>query len=126
MPYEFLNNNHLAQYAQLSTDPTPEQPIDCFRLTFEDHKLAHAKLEPHNRLGLGVQLGTLRFLGTFVPNPTAVPNVVVRFVAEQLGITDTRVLKAYLKRRRTRFEHAQAIREHLGYKDFDPQHRHLP
>ena len=120
MPYEFLNDNHLAQYAQFTADPTPEQLIDCFRLTFEDHKLAHAKLEPHNRLGLGVQLGTLRFLGTFLPDPTTVPNVVVRFVAEQLGITDTRVLKAYLKRRRTRFEHAQAIREHLGYKDFDP------
>ncbi len=58
MPYEFLNDNHLAQYGRFTTDPTPDQLIDCYRLTSEDHKLAHAKLEAHNRLGLAVQLKT--------------------------------------------------------------------
>jgi hypothetical protein len=39
-----FTTQRLERHAQFSTDPTPEQLIDCFRLTFEDHKLAHAKL----------------------------------------------------------------------------------
>lgn len=119
MPYEFLSDQHLAQYGQYAADLTPQQLVDCFHLSVEDYALAHAKLEPHNRLGMAVQLGTLRFLGTFVSDLSAVPRVAVRYVAEQLGITDTRVLRAYQKHERTRFKHAEAIRRHLNYKEFD-------
>jgi hypothetical protein len=94
--------------------------MDFFRLSGDDFKLVHPKMEPHTRLGMAIQLGTLRFLGTFLPDPTAVPRVVVRYVAEQLNIRDARILGKYLSRRRTRFEHAAQIRDHLGYKVFGP------
>ena len=46
------------------------------------------------------------------------PKVVIRFVAEQLAIRDTRILQQYLRRKQTKLDHTRAIREHLGYKDF--------
>ena len=73
MPYEFLSDQHLAQYGQFTSDPTSQQLVDCFRLSEADHKLVHTKMEPHNRLGMAVQLGTLRFLGTFCPIPLLYP-----------------------------------------------------
>ncbi|MGW3134934.1 DUF4158 domain-containing protein [Streptomyces sp. NPDC001139] len=38
-----------------------------------------------NRLGWAVQFGTVRYLGTFLDNPQDGPDVVVDYVAEQLG-----------------------------------------
>lgn len=119
MRFEFLTDQHLAQYGQFAGDPSPEQLVGCFGLTEADYRLIHARLEPHHRLGMAVQLGTLRFLGTFVSDVMTVPRVAVRFVAEQLGITDLRVLRTHQNHERTRHKHAGAIRHHLGYKDFD-------
>jgi hypothetical protein len=39
-----------------------------------------------NRIGWAVQLGTIRYLGTFLDNPEEVPAVVTSYVAEQLGL----------------------------------------
>ena len=119
MPFEFLNDDHLAQYSQFNSDPSPEQLAQYFQLNAEDRKLIVAQYEPHNRLGMGLQLVTLRFLGTFLADPTDVPRVIIRFMAEQIGITDTRNLKKYLKRKQTKFDHADRIRNYLNYKDFD-------
>lgn len=48
-------------------------------------------------LGCAVQLSTLRFLGTFLPEPTQVPAVVAQTMATQLGI-DLNELAGYRKR----------------------------
>ena len=75
----------------------------------------------HNRLGFALQLGTARFLGTFLPDPLDVPWPVVEYPAEQLGVADVSVAKRYAERLPTQHEHAREIRQAYGYRDLsDP------
>jgi hypothetical protein len=75
----------------------------------------------HNRLGFAVQLTTVRFLGTFLAEPTDVPSDAVAYVPAQLGIRDVACLADYAARPTTAWEHAAEIRRIYGYRDFtDP------
>ncbi len=74
--------------------------------------------EDHVRLGFALQLGTVRFLGTLLTDPTAVPLGVVTYMSRQLPIGDPSGLPRYLARRVTHHEHAQAIQRRYGYRDF--------
>ena len=72
------------------------------------------------RLGFAVQLGTVRFLGTFLDEPAAVPAGVVADLARQLAITDPGCLAQY-DAGRVRWLRASEIRERHGYRKFtDP------
>lgn len=80
--------------------------------------LIEPKRLPHTRLGCAVQLTTLLFLGTILPDPTDVPTEVVDYLAEQLGIDDPSCVKAYRAREMTRLEHAREIRDAYGFGEF--------
>jgi hypothetical protein len=77
MPVEFLSDEQAARYGQYHADPSPEQLTRFFYLSAADKQFLAARRLPHTRLGCAVQLGTLRFLGTFLVNPLQVPPVVV-------------------------------------------------
>jgi primosomal protein N' len=64
-----------------------------------------------------IQLGTVRFLGTFLTDPTDVPKSVVRYMARQLLIADLACLTRY-RTSEQRWEHAAEIRHLYGYQDF--------
>jgi hypothetical protein len=65
-----------------------------------------------------LQLGTVRFLGTFPADPTDVPGAVCVYVAEQVGAANASWLSGYLDRRTTRFEHVAKITTRYGYREF--------
>lgn len=78
----------------------------------------------HTSLGFALQLCTVRFLGTFLSDPTNVPLSVVLAVASQLSITDPTVLARY-REGQMRYDHVHEIMHEYGYHDFTSQPEHF-
>ena len=112
MPTNFRSPEQISRYARYNADPTPEDLAEFFHLKPTDQPLLDICRLPHTKLGMAVQICTLRYLNAFLASSTDVPAAVVKTVADQLGIKDPGVLERYLERRTTQFEHAEMIREH--------------
>jgi hypothetical protein len=69
-------------------------------------------------LGFALQLTTVRWLGTFLSDPTDVPDAVLGYLARQLDVAEPAVVGRYLDRRSTRFEHAEEIKASEGLEEF--------
>jgi len=118
MPVEFLSDEQAARYGRYQADPNAEQLTRYFYLSPADTQFLAQRRRAANKLGCAVQLGTLRFLGTFLPEPTQVPAVVVQTLATQLGI-DSAEFAGYRKRPNTWHEHQPHILAYLGYQPYD-------
>ena len=114
MPVEFLSDEQAARYGRYHADPSSEQLTRFFYLSAADKQFLAARRLPHTRLGCAVQLGTLRFLGTFLVDPLQVPPVVVQALASQLGLAPEQVAP-YRDRLNTGYEHQPLIQAYLQY-----------
>ena len=120
MPVSFLTADQERRYGGYAGEPSSEQLARYFHLDDADRELVAAKRWDHMRLGYAAQLGTVRFLGTFLDDPTAVPAGVAADLARQLGVTDPRCLARY-REGGVRWQHAREIRSRYGYREFtDP------
>ena len=121
MPVEFLTEDQQRRYGCYTEEPSPLQLARYFHFDDRDHQLIARRQSDHTRLGFAIQLGTVRFLGTFLPNPTQVPANVVTYVANQLGLDDPTCLEHY-HARDTHWDHTTQIQQAYGYRDFhDPR-----
>ena len=125
MPVEFLSDEEAASYGRFSGPPSRAELERAFFLDDADKALIARRRGNHNRLGFSLQVTTVRSLGLFLADPLDVPNVVLEYLAGQLGIADPSCVKRYTERRTTRFEHAEEIKAVLGLRDFADADREL-
>ena len=114
MPVSFLSNEQRESYGRYTGAPSADDLARYFHLDDSDHALIAQKRGAHNRLGFAVQLGTLRYLGTFLESPLAVPAPVLHTLAKQLRIKTVDDAKAYSTGEQ-RWQHATEIQTHYGY-----------
>ena len=120
MPVSFLTEEQERRYGRYAGEPSPEQLARYFHLDDADRAFVAERRGDHTRLGCAVQLGTVRFLGTFLEEPAHVPPRAVRFVADQIGLVVDGLMAEYAASR-WRIRHPAEIRERYGYRPFsDP------
>jgi TnpA family transposase len=123
MPVDFLTAEQQRRYGRYASDPSSVQLSRYFHLDDADHAMLRTRRGDYNRLGFALQLGTVRFLGTFLDCPTEVPGNVAAHVARQLAITDLTCLRRY-GAGETHWDHANEIKAAYGYRDFSDQPGH--
>ena len=125
MPVDFLSREKQARYGRYSGEPTAADLARSFYLDDRDREVIAGRRGDHLRLGFAVQLCTVRYLGTFLPDPTAVPSRVITHVAAQVGVADMSCLLLYGRCETTWREHAGEIQRAYGYRDFSDPVEHF-
>jgi TnpA family transposase len=118
MPVEFLTDAQVAAYGRFTGPPSRVQLKRFFFLDDADRRRVDQRRWDSHRLGFAVQLGTVRFLGTFLADPLEVPAAVVAYLAAQLRIAEPACFRRYADRAKTPYEHAWEIRRAYGYREF--------
>lgn len=114
MPVSFLSQAQRESYGRYAAAPSPLDLARYFHLDGTDHALIAQKRGAHNRLGFAVQLGIVRYLGTFLEDPLVVPAPVLHVLATQLDIMSAVDTQAYSAGEQ-RWQHAAEIRTRYGY-----------
>ena len=102
MAVDILTAEQKAQYGRFASEPNDVQLARYFHLDESDLEFIASRREDHNKLGVALQLTSVRFLGTFLPNINLSPKNVQTFVAQQLSITDVSILSCYATRKTTK------------------------
>jgi TnpA family transposase len=114
MPVSFLSNEQRENYGHYTGALTTDDLARYFHLDDSDLALITLKRGDHNRLGFAVQFGTVRYLGSFLEDPLAVPASVLQALTKQLNIREIASAPIYSASRQ-RLQHAAEIKIHFGY-----------
>ena len=118
MPVEFLTDVKAADYSRFTQPPSLAELERFFFFDDTDLALVNKRRGDYNRLGVSLQLGTVRLVGSVLADSLDVPTETVDFLAGQLGVVDPSCLKTYGEWEKTRLEHQWEIARELGYRDF--------
>lgn len=125
MPISFLTEEQRLTYGTYQGELTSGQLGQYFY--FDDRALTlirHQRTEV-TRLGFAIQLGTIRFLGTYLTDPRDVPPSVIDAVGEQLGINNAAHVLTKYDNQEWYQRHAATISSLYGYCSFHVQPYHF-
>lgn len=117
MPVNFLSTTQRERYGRYPDALSSEELARYFHLDDDDRDWIATKRRDSTRLGYALQLTTVRFLGTFLEDPAAVPGAVLHSLTSQLGIADADCVLAY-RESEQRWRHTTEIRARYGYREF--------
>jgi len=117
MPVGFLTPAQRDRYGRYPDSLSAEELWRYFHLDDDDREWIATKRRDSNRLGYALQLTTVRFLGTFLEDPTAVPTAVLQSVAAQIEVADPDCAGTY-RQSEQRWRHTAEIRARYGYREF--------
>ena len=121
MPVSFLTDEQQRRYGRFTGEPSADHLARYFHFDDTDKAFIRSRRGDHMRLGVVVQLGAVRFLGTFLDDLTETPTRVQSFVGKQIGIEPEDKIAAY-QASQWRWRHEIEIRERYGYQAFtDPK-----
>ena len=118
MPVSFLTQPQERSYGRFDGEPTADQLARYFHLDDTDKAFIRSRRGDHMRLGVAVQLGVVRYLGTFLDDLTEAPTRVSAFVGKQIGVTPGSNIAAY-QASQWRWRHEKEIRDRYGYRSFN-------
>jgi hypothetical protein len=101
MPVSFLTLDQRNRYGRYPDALSTIEQARYFYLDDDDLEWIARKRRDFTMRGYALQLTTLRFLGTFLEDPTAVPRVVVQSLASQVKVADLTVVSVCIPRQRT-------------------------
>lgn len=117
MPVSFLTPTQRERYGNFPDTLSADDIARYFHLDDDDRDWIANKRRDSSRLGYALQLATVRFLGAFLDDPTAVPGAVAQALAEQINVADPGCVNAY-RLSEQRWRHTAEIRRRYGYRDF--------
>jgi hypothetical protein len=120
MPALFLTESERNALRGFPSEVLDDAVRTHFVLTDADWMLVSSGRGAHNRLGLAVQLCTVRWLGFCPDRLGEAPRPAVEFLAQQLNLP-VDALALYGRRPQTRTTHLQMVLKHLGFKTAAPQ-----
>jgi TnpA family transposase len=115
MPGTFLTPKERERLACFPDDIPHWDLITSFTLTEPDHTFIQTHRNDAHRLGVALQLCTVRYLGFCPTHLHTAPHGAISYLAEQLHVTPT-VFQDYGTRRMTQSAHFQAVLDHLGFR----------
>ena len=92
--------------------------VACLCLGLEGIRWLRSHRNPVTRLAQGLRLAGLPYPG-FVPHPVEAPHTVVRYVADQIGVSALPLDEYATAAERTRREHAATAISYLGWSVYD-------
>ncbi|KZC17191.1 MULTISPECIES: Tn3 family transposase [Rhodanobacter] len=115
MPVSYVTEEQRESYGRYNGPPSSDDLARYFHLDDADRVYIARRRGHANRLGIALQLTTLRYLGAFLDDPLDLPSLVLSTVAKQLGITDTDPSLHGYRTGELRWDHQSDIRRHCGF-----------
>ncbi|WP_215236498.1 DUF4158 domain-containing protein, partial [Dyadobacter linearis] len=116
----FLNQSQRERYERVPMEISEYDLMQFFQISYQDKIFLKSFRGEHNRLGIALQIGIVRFMG-FLPDKwqQQIPANVATMICDQLG-SNIELLSLYGQRIPTRTEHLGTILKHLKFRRWQP------